>query len=80
MEFVQNTRTGRQLDTLNATAVPQCTYVLAAVAYVTDARSLLDACGRHNKPLKLYARYDYSGPVSDAVTQWFRTLLSVNAP
>jgi hypothetical protein len=71
MEFIQNTRKGSQLDTLNATAVPQCKSVLAAVAYVTDSRSLIDACGRHNKPLKLYARYDYSGPVSDQVLQWF---------
>lgn len=71
MEFIQNTRKGSQLDTLNATAVQQCTSVLAAVAYVTDSGSLINTCGRHNKPLKLYARYDYSGPVSDQVLQWF---------
>ena len=71
MEFIQNTRAGSQLATLNSTAVPQCKAVIAAVAYVTDSRSLLEACGHHNKGLKLYARYDFSGPVSDAVMQWF---------
>jgi 3-dehydroquinate dehydratase len=61
MEFIQNTREGSQLDKLNATAVAQAKSVLAAVAYVTDSRSLIDACmpnefpprnGRTSKALK----------------------------
>ena len=71
MEFIQNTRKGSQLDTLNGAAIKDADSVIAAVAYVTDSRSLIDSCWKHQKPLILFARYDFSGPVSDEVLQWF---------
>jgi phosphatidylserine/phosphatidylglycerophosphate/cardiolipin synthase-like enzyme len=71
MEFIQNTMKGSQLDALNRTAVKSADSVIAAVAYVTDSRSLIDTCWKEQKPLTLFARYDYSGPVSDEVLHWF---------
>jgi len=71
MEFIQNSGDGTRLEQLNAAAVPKAESVIAAVAYVTDTRTLLDSCLKHQKPLTLFARYDFSGPVSDQVLQWF---------
>jgi phosphatidylserine/phosphatidylglycerophosphate/cardiolipin synthase-like enzyme len=71
MEFIQNTTKGSQLNTLNSNAVKSADSVLAAVAYVTDSRSLIDTSWKEQKPLTLFARYDYSGPVSDEVLRWF---------
>jgi len=45
--------------------------VEAAVAYVTDERTLIDSCIRNSVKLTLWARYDYSMPVSDAVIERF---------
>ena len=71
MEFIQNTTKGSQLDTLSTAATKSAASVIAAVAYVTDTRSLIDSCWKAQKPLTLCARYDYSGPVSGEVLQWF---------
>ena len=43
----------------------------AAVAYVSDERTLIDACIRNSVRLKLWARYDFSMPVSDVVIERF---------
>lgn len=79
MEFIQNTRKGSQLDTLSMAATKSAKSVLAAVAYVTDTRSLIDSCWKAQKPLILVARYDYSGPVSAEVLQWFLSMGSQTA-
>lgn len=79
MEFIQNTRNGSQLDTLSMAATKNAGSVIAAVAYVTDTRSLIDSCWKAQKPLTLYARYDYSGPVADEVLQWFLSKGSLTA-
>src|SRR5437867_7699059 len=71
MEFIQNTSTGSQLDSLNAAAMQNTDSVVAAVAYVTDCRSLIERCWKDKKPLTLFARYDFSGPVSHEVLEWF---------
>lgn len=71
MEFIQNTKKGSQLDTLSIAATKSAESVIAAVAYVTDSGSLITSCWKEQKPLTLFARYDYSGPVSDEVLQWF---------
>src|ERR1044071_476072 len=71
MEFIQNAGEGERIHKLNDVAVPQADAVSAAVAYVTDAQSLIAACGKYKKQLTLYARYDYSGPVSHEVLDWF---------
>ena len=44
MEFIQNTKKGSQLDTLSVAASKSAESVIAAVAYVTDTRSLIDSC------------------------------------
>lgn len=41
-----------------------CESVAAAVAYVSDERTLLDVCWKNQKPLTLWARYDHSIPVT----------------
>ena len=70
MEFIQNTK-GNQLDTLNCVAIKGTESVIAAVAYVTDLSSHIESCWKVQKPLTLFARYDYSGPVSAPVLEWF---------
>jgi len=72
MEFVRNMRgnTGK-LEAIHRSATQDAECVLAAVAYVTQERPFLQLCSDLNKPLKLYARYDYTGPVSPEVLDWF---------
>lgn len=77
MELVWNQH-GNELEKLARAATPKCTCVLAAIAYATD-KTLLDICWRSGKPLCLYARYDYSGPVNDVVSQWFLSKGTQNA-
>ena len=43
----------------------------AAIAYVTDDRTLVDACIRNSVKLTLWARYEYSMPVSEQVIERF---------
>jgi hypothetical protein len=71
MEFIQNSGPGTRLEQLNKAAVQEAESVIAAVAYVTDIQTLIASCWKHQKPLTLFARYDYSGPVSDEALQWF---------
>jgi len=71
MELIQNSGNGSRLEVLNRSAVEGAENVVAAVAYVTDIRTLIDECWKHRKPLTLFARYDYSGPVAEEVLQWF---------
>ena len=71
MEFIQNTGPGTRLDQLNKAAVKEAESIIAAVAYVTDIQTLITTCWKHQKPLILFARYDYSCPVSEEALQWF---------
>jgi len=73
MEFIQNKSNGSQLDRLNEHAVIDATEVVAAVAYVSDSATLIESCRKSGKSLKLYARYDFTAPVSPEIIQWFRS-------
>ncbi len=72
MLFVRNTRgnTG-QLEQIHRSSIKDAERVLAAVAYVTQDRPFLDLCWKEKKPLTLYARHDYTGPVNTSVFDWF---------
>lgn len=70
---------GSQLYQLNRAAIEEAESVIAAVAYVTDFDSLISSCSKADKPLTLFARYDFSGPVSDSVLRWFLSMGSKSA-
>jgi hypothetical protein len=78
MQLIWN-RSGVELDHLNRNAVTRCSAVVAAIAYATDNSTLLDSCFKAQKPLKLYARYDLTGPISDTVLNWFLSKGSATA-
>jgi hypothetical protein len=71
MELITGFANPPRLETLNAAAMPECDSVEAAVAYVTDERTLIDSCMKNGVKLALWARYDYSIPVSEKVLQRF---------
>ncbi len=66
------------MDEINQVAVPQCDWVEAAIAYVTDEKTLLKECLDHNKRLALWGRYDYSVPIACNVLRRFLERNSVN--
>jgi hypothetical protein len=70
MELVTGTAKSR-LDEINRIAVEQCEWVQAAIAYVTDEKTLLKQCLKHGKRLALWARYDYSVPVGYEILRMF---------
>lgn len=71
MEFIRNKKDESPLQQLCAASVQHAESIVAAIAYATDTSTLLDDCWKACKPLTLYVRYDYSGPVSDSVFRWF---------
>ena len=71
MELVRGINNKSRLDQLNREAIKACESVDAAVAYVSEERTLLDACWNNKKALKLWARYDYSIPVSLPILKKF---------
>ncbi len=73
MELVTGFSKPPRLEALNKAAMAECDSVDAAVAYVTDERdrSLIDSCMKNGVKLTLWARYDYSMPVSEAVLERF---------
>lgn len=64
MELIRGIQNKSRIDQLNREAISNCDSVDAAVAYVSDERTLLDGCWKNKKPLHLWARYDYSIPVT----------------
>lgn len=79
MELVAGALNKRWLQNLAAHHTPECTEVLAAVAYASaDNLELFEACKRHSKPLTYYGRYDESVPVAPAVVKWFLDQRSPN--
>src|SRR5688500_12574769 len=78
MELVTGFSNPPRLEALNRSAMSECDSVDAAVAYVSDERSLIDSCMRNGVKLTLWARYDYSMPVSEAVLKCFLNKRSPN--
>ena len=57
MELIAGAVNKRWLQNLAAHHTPECTEVLAAVAYASaDNLDLFDACKRHSKPMTYYGR------------------------
>lgn len=71
MELITGFSNPPRLAALNSAAMLSSESVDAAVAYVSDERTLIDACMRNRVKLTLWARYDFSMPVSDAVIERF---------
>ena len=73
MELVTGFSNPPRLEALNKAAMSECDSVDAAVAYVTSERSssLIDSCMKNSVKLTLWARYDYTMPVSVAVPERF---------
>ena len=71
MRFILGFANPSALEKLNKDAMAETESVDAAVAYVSDERTLIDACIRNSVRLKLWARYDFSMPVSDVVIERF---------
>lgn len=72
MELIAGALNKRWLQNLVAIHTPECTEVVAAVAYASaDNLDLFEACKRHCKPVTFYGRYDESLPVAPAVVKWF---------
>lgn len=79
MELIAGAVNKRWLQNLAAHHTPECTEVVAAVAYASaDNLELCEACKRHSKPLTYYGRYDESVPVAPAVVKWFLDQRSPN--
>ncbi|MEI8329501.1 MAG: phospholipase D-like domain-containing protein [Chlamydiia bacterium] len=68
------------MEQIHRSSIKDAERVLAAVAYVTQDRPFLDLCWKEKKPLTLYARHDYTGPVNPSVFDWFfsKSLQSAN--
>jgi len=71
MKLIRGERTQSAIDKLNIKALDECDEVWAAIAYVTDDRSLIKPCYDRKIPLRLWARYDYSIPVRIDILEWF---------
>lgn len=79
MELIAGAVNKRWLHNLAARHTPECTEVMAAVAYASaDNLELFEACKRHSKPLTYYGRYDESVPVAPTVVKWFLDQRSPN--
>lgn len=79
MELIAGALNKRWLQNLVAHHTPECTEVVAAVAYASeDNLELFEACKRHCKPVTYYGRYDESVPVAPAVVKWFLDQRSPN--
>ena len=64
MELVTGFSNPPRLETLNRQAMSQCDSVEAAVAYVTDERTLIESCMKNSVKLMLWVRSDHTMPVS----------------
>jgi hypothetical protein len=71
MELVTGFSNPPRLEALNQEGMARCESVEAAVAYVTDERTLIESCIKNAVKLSLWARYDYSMPVSETVLERF---------
>ena len=71
MKFIRGQKNQAQLEALNKEALAESDAVWAAVAYVSDDRTLLLPCLEQRIPLRLWARYDYSLPVRVDILRWF---------
>lgn len=71
MKLIFGERRKANLSNLSNIALAECDDVKAAVAYVTDLKTLIEPCYKQGKPLVLYARYDKSIPVHLDVLEWF---------
>jgi hypothetical protein len=60
-----------RLEALNYAAMAAAKSVKAAVACVTDERTLIESCMSLGVKLTLWARYDFSMPISVTVLQKF---------
>jgi hypothetical protein len=78
MQLISGFSNPPRLRSLNEEAMSQCDSVEAAVAYVTDERTLIQSCIKHEIKLQLWARYDYSMPVTEAVLKLFLRQASPN--
>lgn len=78
MEFISGLTNPPRLEALNLKAMSECAHVKAAVAYVTDDRTLIQSCMKNDIRLTLWARYDYSMPVSEDVVKRFLNKRSPN--
>lgn len=64
-------KSGLRLDTINRKAIQECSSVDAAIAYVSDNRTLLKGCLESNKCLRLWVRFDHSLPVRPDILRRF---------
>ncbi len=71
MKLITGFATPSELRELNRNAMTECESVDAAAAYVSDERTLIDSCMINGVKLTLWARYDYSMPVSEVVLERF---------
>jgi hypothetical protein len=79
MELITGALNKRWLHNLVATHTPDCSEVIAAIAYASaDKLDLFEACKRNSKPVTYYGRYDESVPVAPAVVKWFLDQRSPN--
>src|SRR6476646_7227731 len=80
MELIRNTRDGKnRLEGLHRSALRDASRVQAAVAYISTERPFLELCWQARKPLLLYGRYDYTGPIAPDVLEWFLKKTSQSA-
>lgn len=71
MKFVQGIHKQAPLALINKEALENCDEVWAAVAYVTDSKTIIRPCYEKKIPLRLWARYDYTIPVRVEILEWF---------
>ena len=78
MELVRGEPNKKRIEQINEWAISQCRSIDAAIAYVTDQKTLLDCCLKANKQLKIWVLYDYSIPVRLDILKLFLTKRSPN--
>ena len=71
MGLVIAQRNRSRIDEINHAAIKEAESVLAAVAYVTEDKTLIQQCFDFNVKLTLWGRYDDSQPVSILVLEKF---------
>jgi hypothetical protein len=77
MELVTSQPNRSRLDEINRAAIKEAESVEAAVAYVTEVKTLIQACLDFDVKLTLWGRYDDSQPVAIPVLEKF---LQRNSP
>lgn len=71
MEFVTITPNRSRINEISEKAVSFCSKIDAAIAYISDAETLISHARNKKIPLNIYARYDYSIPVDIKVMKQF---------